>query len=160
MKNKIRMRLCLGLLAFALSLTAITYATAKILRHVSAETKVAASQDPSHVARPNRSAYVRRGQLSARLALNLSALGNRLEKPGKERLTLLGTLRTDTAETREFAATLEFPDRLRLVVGGPQSHAIRFDGQQANAKLMSISAAELNLIETLSYRFAEADCWR
>jgi hypothetical protein len=53
---------------------------------------------------------------------------------------------------REFAATLEFPDKLRLVVGGPQSRAITFDGQQTNA---SPAPDELDLIETLAYDSAE-----
>src|SRR4051812_20050552 len=104
MKKKIRMHLRLALLAFALSLSAITFATTRILRHKSPDTKAVTSQNPFDFTRVKRSDYVRRGQLSPRLALNLSALGNRLDKPGKERLTLMGTLRTRNAETREFAA--------------------------------------------------------
>jgi hypothetical protein len=88
------------------------------------------------------------------LAINLGALGNRLEKPGKERLTLVGTLRTSTAETREFAATLEFPERLRLIVG-PKNRVVTFDGEQANATLTPIAPDELDLIETLAYDSAE-----
>jgi hypothetical protein len=64
-------------------------------------------------------------------------------------------LRTASAETREFAATLEFPDKLRLVFGGLQSRSITFDGQQANARLTSLAADELDVIETLAYDSAE-----
>lgn len=155
MKKKVRINFWSALLTLALSLSAITFATAKILRPKSAGTRTVPSQNPSNVTRPNRSAYVRRGQLSSRLAMNLGALGNRLEKPGKERLTLIGTLRTATAETREFAVTQEYPDRLRLVVGGPQSRSIVFDGEQASALLTPITADELDLIETLAYDNAE-----
>jgi hypothetical protein len=95
--------------------------------------------------------YVSRGLLSSRLASNLNALGNRLEKPGKERLTLMGILRTG-GETREFAATLEFPDKLRLAVNGPQSRVIAFDGEQT---AVSAAADDLDLIETLAYDSAE-----
>ncbi len=64
----------------------------------------------------------------------------------------MGTLRlSTTAETREVAGTMEFPDRLRLVVGGPQNRVITFDGQQTKA----VAAGELDLIETLTYDSAE-----
>lgn len=152
MKKKTKMNFWLALVTLALSLSAITFATAKILRPKSAETKPVAEQNRANATRSNRSAYVRRGQLSPRLAMNLGALGNRLEKPGKERLTLWGTLRTATKETREFAATLEFPEKLRLVVGGPKNRVVTFDGEQAN---VALTPDELDLIETLAYDSAE-----
>ena len=155
MKKTTKLNLWLMLLTLAVSLSAITFATAKILSHKSAETKAGPTQGPPNVNKSNRNAYVRRGQLAPRLAQNLSALGNRLEKPGKERLTLSGTLRTASAETRDFAATLELPDRLRLVVVGPQRRTITFDGQQGNATPTALTADELDLIETLAYDSAE-----
>jgi hypothetical protein len=155
MKNKTRMNFWLALLTLALSLSAITFATAKILRPKPADTRTTGEQNRSNVIKPNRSVYVRRGQLSPRLAMNLAALGNRLEKPGKERLTLMGTLRTTTAEMREFAATLEFPEKLRLVVGGPKNRVVTFDGEQAEVLGLPPTADELDLIETLAYDSAE-----
>jgi len=155
MKKKIKAHLWLALLALALSLSAITFATAKILSHKTADTKPVASQNPSNIPPSNRNAYVRRAQLSPRLAMNLNALGNRLEKPGQERLALAGTWRVaGTAQPREFAATLEFPDKLRLSVGGPQNRVITFDGQQTNAAQIP-AADELDLIETLACDSAE-----
>jgi len=137
------MSLWLVLPALALSFGAITFATARILRRTSAGTAPNASKS-------NRNAYVRRGLLSPRLALNLSALGNRLEQPGKERLMLMGTLRSG-ADAREVAATLEFPDRLRLSFGGPQNRVLTFDGQQTK----TVATDDLDLIETLAYDSAE-----
>ena len=152
MKKKTKTSLGLVLVACVLCLSAITFATATILRHKSSAASAGNAQNPSSVTKSNRSAYVRRAQLSPRLALNLGALGNRLEKPGQERLTLMGTLRlAGNAETREIAATLEFPDKLRLVVGGPQSRVITFDGLQTKA----VAADDLDLIETLAYDSAE-----
>jgi hypothetical protein len=152
MKKRTKTSLWLVMVACALCLSAITFATARILRRNATGIKPGTGQNPSSVTRSNRNAYVRRAQLSPRLALNLNALGNRLEKPGQERLTLMGTLRlSTTAETREVAATTEFPDRLRLVVGGPQNRVITFDGQQTKA----VAAVELDLIETLTYDSAE-----
>lgn len=152
MKKRMKTSLWLVMVACALCLSAITFATARILRRNATGIKPGTAQNLSSVTRSNRNAYVRRAQLSPRLALNLNALGNRLEKPGQERLTLMGILRlSTTAETREVAATMEFPDRLRLVVGGPQNRVITFDGQQTKA----VATGELDLIETLTYDSAE-----
>ena len=90
MKKNTKTKLWLTVLAIALSLSAITFATARILRHETTETKPVVSQNFSNVLRSNRNAYVRRAQLSPRLAMNLNALGNRLEKPGQERVSLVG----------------------------------------------------------------------
>lgn len=152
MKKRTKTSLWLVLLALALTLSAITFATARILGRKITDTKPSTTQNPSNVTRSNQNAYVRKALLSPRLALNLSALGNRIEKPGKERLTLMGTLRlAASAETHEFAATLEFPDRLRLVVGGPQRHVITFDEEQTKGA----AADDFDLIETLAYDSAE-----
>jgi hypothetical protein len=153
MKKITKTKLCFALPILALSLSAITFATAKILRPETIDTKPAAGQNLSNVPRSNLNAYVRRAQLSPRLAMNLNALGNRLEKPGQERLSLVGTWRVaGAAQPREFAATMEFPDRLRLNVGGPQNRVIKFDGQQTKA---TPEADDLDLIETLAYDSAE-----
>jgi hypothetical protein len=147
MKKNTKAKLWLAFLAFALSLSAITFATARILRHKTTDAKP--------VTRPNLNAYVRRARLSPRLARNLNALGNRLEKPGQERVALVGTWRlAGTAQPREFVATLEFPDRLRLTVSGPQNRVITFDGQQTKAT-QAPAADDLDLIETLTYDSAE-----
>ena len=153
MKKNTKKKVWFALLVLALSLSAITFATARILRHETADIKP--SQNPASVTRSNRNAYVRRVQMSPRLAMNLNALGNRLEKPGQERLSLVGTWRVVGAvQPRDFAATLEFPDRLRLNVGGPQNRVITFDGQQTKASQIP-AADELDLIETLAYDSAE-----
>ena len=155
MKKNTKTKLWFALPALALSLSAITFATARILRHESTDAKPITGQNQSSVTRSNRNAYVRRAQMSPRLAMNLNALGNRLEKPGQERLALVGTWRVaGTAQQREFAATLEFPDKLRLTVGGPQNRVITFDGEQTKAA-QTPAADDLDLIETLAYDSAE-----
>jgi len=151
MKKNTKTKVWFALLVLALSLSAITFATARILGHETTETKRVVSQSPSNITRSNRNVYVRRAQLSPRLAMNLNVLGNRLEKPGQERLALVGTWRVAGAvQPREFAATLEFPDKLRLNVGGPENRVITFDGQQTKG-----TADDLDLVETLAYDSAE-----
>jgi len=153
MKKLTKTSLWLVPLTLALGLSAITFATARIFRHRSATANASATQDPSNVTSSHRNYYVRRAQLSPRLAQNLAALGNRLEKPGHERLALVGMWQVaGTPQPREFAATLEFPDKLRIALGGDR--VITFDAQQTKATQTS-AADELDLIETLTYDSAE-----
>jgi hypothetical protein len=153
MKKRTKTSLWLVWLALALTLSAITFATARILRR-KADTKSSIAQNPSNITKSNQNGYMRKALLSPRLALNLSALGNRLEQPGKERLTVIGNLRLGaSAELHEFAATLEFPNRLRLFVAGPQSRVITFDEQQTSRPI--VADDELALVETLAYDSAE-----
>lgn len=148
MTKRIKMRLWLALPVLALSLGAITFATA--LRHAPVEPETV--QNSSKVTKPRQNIYVRRSLLSSRLALNLSTLGNRLEQPGRERLILMGNLRlAGSAQALEFAAFLEFPDRLRFSLGAPQHRALIFDGQQTTPA----TSDDLDLIETLVYDSAE-----
>src|SRR5882724_9805409 len=59
-------------------------------------------------------AYVRQAALMPQLRWSLKALGDRLEKRGKERLTLIGTLtQTGDPQPLPFTAIREFSDRLR-----------------------------------------------
>jgi hypothetical protein len=154
MKKRTKISLWLVLPALALTFGGITLATAKIFGNASAGAKPGTVQNPSKIGK-NQSYYVRRNLLSPRLGLNLSALGNRLEKPGRERLTLTGTWRLPAREAREFAAFQEFPDRLRFSVGGPQNRVLTFDGQQPNALVTPATSSDLDLIETLVYDSAE-----
>ena len=60
--------------------------------------------------------YVSRARLWPQLRYVAAAIGDRLEKPGKERLILMGNLRRASKknENRPARLILEFPDRLRL----------------------------------------------
>jgi hypothetical protein len=99
-----------------------------------------------------RSIYVRRSSLSPKLVSHLNAMGDRLEKPGRERLNLTGTLsRANDPQTQEVVAVFEFPERLLLTMQtGTQTRVIRFDGEHADADPM-----DEDLIETLVYGSAE-----
>jgi hypothetical protein len=79
-----------------------------------------------------------------------------LEKPGKERLTLAGTLNRASEQPVAFAGILEFPDRLRITMqSSPQSRTIVFDGQTVRTVGGSLTSAEKDLIESLVYDTAE-----
>ena len=101
--------------------------------------------------------YVRRRALQPRLLESLNTLGDRLEKPGKERLTLAGTLtRIDEGEPTAVVATLEFPDRLRLTMQrGAQSRVITFNEGQVRGIDGTLDGRERDLVETLLYDTVE-----
>jgi hypothetical protein len=105
----------LAFLAPVVAITAVTF-TARAWR----DKKGSASKQDTVAAQPapalNAPGYVRRGRLWPQLRPVSEALGDRLEKPGKERLILIGALRRASKknENRPARLLLEFPDRLRL----------------------------------------------
>jgi hypothetical protein len=136
-------------------LTVLTYAASAKLR--GSKTADAKTQNVANPLNVKRAAYVRRSSLSPKLVWHLKAVGDRLEKPGNERLTLTGTLtRTNDPQTQKVVAVLEFPDRLRLTIQkGAQTRVILFDGEPARSAANSLDTAEQDLIETLVYGTAE-----
>jgi hypothetical protein len=98
-----------------IAITAVTF-TARAWR----DKKGSASKQDAVAAQPtpalNAKGYVRRGLLWPQLRPMSKALGDRLERPGKERLVLIGALRraSKKSEDRPARLILEFPDRLRL----------------------------------------------
>jgi len=114
-------------------LAALTYAASSKLRSSKTTGRNAVASEGADLQTVKRGAYVRRSSLSPKLVWNLNALGDRLEKPGRERLQITGTLaRANVSQTEAVDAVLEFPDRLRLTIyKGAQNRVITFDGDQA-----------------------------
>jgi hypothetical protein len=82
----------------------------------------------------------------------LNALGDRLEKPGKERLTLTGTLkRQNTPQAIPFRLVLEWPLRMRLDEECKQQRVIGFDGSNGWTSSATLSFVDQATIETLVY---------
>lgn len=135
----------LPLLIAALGVGVVGFAATRLMRR---SQRPATEQNVSNAGMSNRKEYVNRGVLSPRLAVQLSALGDRLEKPGKERLMVTGILHLSAdSQPCPISATLEFPDRLRMVIqSGPQSRVITSERAAPD---------ELDLIETLAYDSAE-----
>ena len=137
-----------------LVLTALTLAASGKLRSAHMKDRGQSAPGPS---RAKRGAYVRASALSPKLVWHLKAMGDRLERPGRERLSLTGTLnRANDSQAEEVTALSEFPERLRLTrQKGNQTRVISFDGDQAKAAENSLDTAEQDLIETLVYGTAE-----
>ena len=158
MTKKIKGNLWLLLLVTAVGLTAAGFAATRMIRSPKTVSAVnEPRQNQPNVRRGSGQAYVRRSLLSPKLALHLNALGDRLEKPGKERLTIIGELRLSTdSQARAIAATLEFPDKLRLnIQNGPQNRLLTFNEQETKAAQTPVTSDEFDLIESLSYDSAD-----
>jgi hypothetical protein len=101
---------------------------------------------------PNLSGYIQRGFLRSRLRDAARVLGDRLEKPGKERLTLVGTLRRPgNPGAVPFRLFQEFPRRMRLEEQGSQPRVTGFDGSKGWVLGATPGAADLEVIETLVF---------
>src|SRR5262249_13187760 len=143
----------LPLLITALGLSAVGVAATGLMRRPhTVSTTLDTQQNQPNLIRGR--GYVNRGRLAPRLTMNLNALGDHLERPGKERLTITGELRSSSdSEARKIAATLEFPDKLQLgIQNSRQKHLLTFDGQEVKGRAGS---DELDLIESLAYDSAE-----
>jgi hypothetical protein len=146
-----------ALLIALLGLTALTFvASGKLRVSKTTDTRTSTSQNASDRAKHKRAAYVRRGYLSPKLNWHLNALGDRLEKPGRERLSVTGMLSRADSKAEEVTAVWEFPDQLRLTMQkGNQARVIVFDAEQVKAAGNPPDEAEQDLIETLVYGSAE-----
>ena len=149
---KINHRLLWPALVIAcLVLTALTFVAYGKLRDLTARYPKITAQNNARRASVERAAYVRRSNLSPKLVWHLNALGDRLEKPGRERLNLTGTLSRGNS-SEEVVAVFEFPERLRLTIQkGSEIRVISFDGEHAN----SVDSVDEDLLETLVYGSAE-----
>lgn len=148
---------CASLAAIA-TVTLVTFTARAWWRTTSpAANQAGAASQPTPAA--NAAGYVRSARLWPSLREALGALGDRLEKPGKERLTLLGTIsRSSTSPTETFPIRLilEIPDRMRLEEQvGPQVRITIFDGQKVvKAGGLPIQSDE-DLVETLVFDSAD-----
>lgn len=146
-----------ALLIVLLVFFALTFAAFGRLRGAKITDATVNIQTSANGASIKRPAYVRRSNLSPKLVWHLKALGDRLEKPGRERLSVTGTLtRATESQTEEVIAVFEFPERVRLTTQkGNQTRVLTFDGEQAKAVGNPLVVAEQDLLETLVYASAE-----
>lgn len=141
-----------ALLVLALGLTALAVASARKAR---ALRPAARNLNPAAPTNGTGRRYLRRASLWPQLRLNLKALGDRLEKPGKERLTLIGTISRD-GQSQPVLLVLEFPDRLRLETqSGIQRDVLTFNGKRGAKAGGAFDQSEEDLVETLAYDTAE-----
>jgi hypothetical protein len=155
--------LWLSIVALIITLTAI-YLTSAMTRPAPSPVNQPAATIISQPEQREQSAegeapaeYVRRGRLRPRLYAVLGALGDRLEKPGKERLTLTGTIiKAERQQAIPVLLIWEFPGKLRLEeqIDG-QRRVIIFNGNDTRGNGNSLSRRDEDLIETLIHDSTE-----
>ncbi|MCI0625143.1 MAG: hypothetical protein L0387_26455 [Acidobacteria bacterium] len=94
--------------------------------------------------------YVFRGRLRPGLRESLVALGDRLERSGKERVVLQGTLQRTGSPAIPVKLTRELPGLLRLEeAAGTQTRVTTFDGKEIKKSGGLVSQQDEDLLETL-----------
>lgn len=78
----------------------------------------------------------------------LSVYGNRLTKPGNERLTLTGTF-VDAAGSSTATIITEIPDKIRVVLTGAETKTLLFDGSQSSNSGAALTAPDQDVLESL-----------
>lgn len=149
--QKILLPLCTVCLALGAALTVAsnlhrTRTTQPTVMSVPAQPR----QSVPAVVTPVGADLVQRSRLWPRIRVFLNALGDRVERPGKERLVLIGTLThgSGTAPV-PFLLVNEFPDRLRLEQqDGLHPSVLIFNGRAARR---ARPQSEVELIEMLLY---------
>jgi hypothetical protein len=149
-------------LLVTVTLTAIAFVSARTGDHNTPAIKEmkAEGESPKHISpkvlqtsakKDNRAERVNRGMLHRRLLASLDVLGDRLERKGKERLTLIGTLRL-AGESQAVPVRIvgEFPDRLRLEIGGQGARVLTFDGEGAWKDENPLDQLEQSIMETVA----------
>lgn len=144
------------ILVSAMALAAIgaglVFVSARSRFHIATRNKTS----PTTAALPTQRLYVRAGALWPKLRWNLKAIGDRLERPGKEQVTITGTLtRAGVSSPIPIVVNIETPHRMTLTrQTGLQTEVIQFNG--TNAAWEKLSATDRGLVETLFYDSAEA----
>ncbi len=93
--------------------------------------------------------HIHPGGLTPALRGALRAMGYRLQRPGKERLTLAGTLTLD-GQTSAFTLVSEFPGRFRLALTGIGGvRVLVFDKRDAGRP--AAEGRDADLLETLVF---------
>ena len=100
--------------------------------------------------------HIRPGRILPQLHVALRALGDRLEQPSKERLTVIGVLRQDESPPAPFTLISELPGQARLTLqNGIGQRTFTFDGQSVVSSDGSLNQRDFATLETLVYDTAE-----
>lgn len=104
------------------------------------------SPDPSEQVK-----FVRKAAIWPKLRETLSILGDRLEKPGNERLVMTGSIKRESV-SRPFKLVTEFPEKARLEEQiGPQRQVTIFNGRELSKSDGNIGNSDQDLIELLVF---------
>lgn len=156
LSRRLSAKFVLAFLAPVVAITVVTL-TARAWRDkkgAAARQEGAAAQQTTA---PGASGYVRRARLRTPLRDAFDVMGDRIEKPGKERVVYVGALRRQgNSGAFPLRLILELPGLMRLEEGaGSRLRVIGFDGSNGWVLGGQFSAADQSVIETLVFDSAE-----
>ena len=99
--------------------------------------------------------YIELGAMPAAWHDPLVALGDRIQKPGGERLTITGTYR-DANGAQPLRITWEAPSKLRVDFTGVNARTLIFDGKSASSSAGMPTSGDDDVFETLATDRPEA----
>jgi hypothetical protein len=157
-----RLTITTSLLAVALLALAAVAGWARVHNSVLRVVGAARNQEPAAQQAPAAapvpaSDHVRRGLLKPSLRESLRALGDRLEKPGKERQMITGTIQRDgDAQPHQVSLILETRGRLRVEESGDAHGSAVFVFDRNHTTARTLTPAEIALVETFLYDTPES----
>lgn len=115
-----------------------------------------ATRDTQQPAARRKRFYVQRGALWHQLRQNLAALGDRLERPGKEQVLIHGRLtRPGVHGQARIELNVETADWISLTIyRGAQSESIAFDG--ADSSWVALTQSQRDIVATLLFDTPES----
>ena len=142
--------------------SAVLLVAAKIGPRPSLPSPASVTAQPSVVARDqaapgtaNRGSLIRKGGISPKLQLTLRVLGDRLERPGNERLVMLGTLSHSAslkAGPHTCRVITEFPHKMRLEEQFDGRLSVTtFNGNQSGSSGPAPDLSETTLIDSVVF---------
>lgn len=96
-------------------------------------------------------AYLKVGGLPPDWQMALMAHGDRLQKSGKERLVLIGTVTRKDYPSSPCQITYELPNQVRYQEQGSNAETVIFDGNRLSKGDGNVAKDDTDLIETLVY---------
>jgi hypothetical protein len=94
-------------------------------------------------------AYVQPWQVPSNVREYMIAFGDRLQKPGNERLTLTGTATDSQKKVTPATLVWEVPGRLRFDRPGATASSLVFDDVSGLINATGVSQSDLDILETL-----------
>ena len=147
----------LALLLVTITVSAVAVVSSK--RRAAAAAKSTVVAQAANAPAAPRADYVHRGRLWPHLRDALGQFGDRLEKPGRERLALVGTLShlvNNQMVTVPVRIITEFPHKVRIEEqGANQGHITGFDGGNAWQHGRQLNRRDKEMIESLVYDSAD-----
>ncbi len=139
------------LVGVAVTLSVVGFAATRAIRRPKSQPRSIFA--PLAVPASNTDAYVSSARLPWDLRWHLKKLGDRIAKPGKERITMVGTIkRGGDAQALPMSLTIEFPDHLHLAFqDGVRQRVVNFNGSGAVGVGGPLTTTERELIESLVY---------